>query len=159
MGFDKRGGFGGGRGDFKGGHGKFGGKPRFGGEKEMFEAMCATCQKTCQVPFRPTGERPVYCSDCFRNVREDSGNDFSRAPRNFDAPKRDFAPRREFAPKPAPVAAPDTRIGDLQKQLAALHTKVDALMAIVSKPAAPAVVEEVPAPKKAAAKKKVGKKK
>lgn len=157
MGFDKRGGFGGGRGGFKGGHGKFGGKPRFGGDKELFEATCATCQKTCQVPFRPTGERPVYCNDCFRNTREDSGTDFSRPPRSFDGPKRDFAPRREFSPKPA-AAAPDTRIGDLQKQVAALHTKVDALMALMAKPVV-AVAEEAPAPKKAAAKKKVAKKK
>jgi CxxC-x17-CxxC domain-containing protein len=31
----------------------------------MHEAICASCGKTCEVPFRPTGEKPVYCDDCF----------------------------------------------------------------------------------------------
>lgn len=33
---------------------------------EMHNATCAKCGKPCQVPFRPTGDKPVYCSDCFR---------------------------------------------------------------------------------------------
>jgi CxxC-x17-CxxC domain-containing protein len=39
------------------------------GPREMFDAVCARCGKDTQVPFRPTGARPVYCSDCFRLVR------------------------------------------------------------------------------------------
>ena len=39
------------------------------GPREMFDAMCARCGKDTQVPFRPTGARPVYCSDCFRLMR------------------------------------------------------------------------------------------
>ena len=42
----------------------FGGKQSFG-DKPMFPAVCDTCNKGCQVPFRPTGEKPVYCRDCF----------------------------------------------------------------------------------------------
>ena len=41
-----------------------------GGPREMFDAVCARCGKDTQVPFRPTGARPVYCSDCFRLVRD-----------------------------------------------------------------------------------------
>ena len=37
--------------------------------REMFDAVCARCSKETQVPFRPTGARPVYCSDCFRLMR------------------------------------------------------------------------------------------
>ena len=33
---------------------------------DMHEATCAKCGRTCEVPFRPTGAKPVYCSDCFR---------------------------------------------------------------------------------------------
>ncbi|MBI3291109.1 hypothetical protein HYZ76_02390 [Candidatus Falkowbacteria bacterium] len=33
--------------------------------KQMYEAVCNNCGKKCQVPFRPTGDKPVYCSDCF----------------------------------------------------------------------------------------------
>ena len=39
------------------------------GPREMFDAVCARCNKETQVPFRPTGARPVYCSDCFRLMR------------------------------------------------------------------------------------------
>jgi CxxC-x17-CxxC domain-containing protein len=40
---------------------------------EMHEATCAKCGKQCEVPFRPTGDRPVLCSNCFRSDR-DSGS-------------------------------------------------------------------------------------
>ena len=32
----------------------------------MHEATCDKCGKRCEVPFKPTGGKPVYCSDCFR---------------------------------------------------------------------------------------------
>jgi len=38
--------------------------------REMHDATCARCGNETQVPFRPTGARPVYCSDCFRMMRE-----------------------------------------------------------------------------------------
>ena len=43
-----------------------GGAPRSTGPREMFEATCASCGTATQVPFKPTGARPVYCRDCFR---------------------------------------------------------------------------------------------
>ena len=39
--------------------GGYGSAPR--GPREMHDET--------QVPFRPTGARPVYCSDCFRMMR------------------------------------------------------------------------------------------
>ena len=36
-----------------------------GGSREMFTATCSNCGNTASVPFRPTGNKPVYCSDCF----------------------------------------------------------------------------------------------
>ena len=35
------------------------------GPREMHPAVCAECGKDTMVPFRPRGDRPVYCSDCF----------------------------------------------------------------------------------------------
>lgn len=55
--------------------GGFGGGPRRssgGGPREMFPAVCAGCGKDCQVPFKPSGEKPVYCSDCFQGQRSSS---------------------------------------------------------------------------------------
>ena len=40
-----------------------------GASSEMHDAVCARCGNETQVPFRPTGARPVYCSDCFRMMR------------------------------------------------------------------------------------------
>jgi len=42
------------------------------GQKEMHKAICADCKKECTVPFKPSGDRPVYCKECFAK-RRDSG--------------------------------------------------------------------------------------
>jgi CxxC-x17-CxxC domain-containing protein len=36
--------------------------------RQMFAVKCATCGKDAQVPFQPRGDRPVYCSDCYRKT-------------------------------------------------------------------------------------------
>lgn len=36
------------------------------GQRQMYDAVCAECGRPCKVPFEPRGDRPVYCSDCFR---------------------------------------------------------------------------------------------
>ena len=33
--------------------------------REMHTTTCSECQKECQVPFKPTGNKPVYCRECF----------------------------------------------------------------------------------------------
>ena len=55
---------GGGGGGFGGGGGGFGG----GGSRQTYAINCAQCGKEDEVPFRPTGTRPVYCYDCFRSA-------------------------------------------------------------------------------------------
>jgi CxxC-x17-CxxC domain-containing protein len=37
--------------------------------RQMFPAVCSACGKDTEVPFQPRGDKPVYCSDCFENVR------------------------------------------------------------------------------------------
>lgn len=39
------------------------------GPREMHPAVCAQCGANTMVPFRPRGDRPVYCSDCFSTMR------------------------------------------------------------------------------------------
>ena len=44
--------------------------------REMHDATCGDCGKTCQVPFEPRPDKPVYCNDCFQDkkpAREDRG--------------------------------------------------------------------------------------
>ncbi len=38
-------------------------------QRQMFPVTCADCGKSTEVPFEPRGDRPVYCSDCYRKVR------------------------------------------------------------------------------------------
>lgn len=49
--------------------GGFGGRDR--GPKQMHHAVCDNCGKDCEVPFKPTGDKPVLCSDCFSKSRGD----------------------------------------------------------------------------------------
>src|SRR3954454_19971858 len=37
--------------------------------REMHPAVCAQCGIETMVPFLPRGDRPVYCSNCFDQVR------------------------------------------------------------------------------------------
>jgi len=41
--------------------------------REFHEAVCSSCGQMTQVPFRPTPGKPVYCRDCFQNVRSTRG--------------------------------------------------------------------------------------
>lgn len=49
---------------------------------QMHRVTCDRCRKDCEVPFRPTSGKPIYCKNCFENNR---GSDprFDR-PANFD---------------------------------------------------------------------------
>lgn len=51
-----------------GGSGSFGAprSPRPAGDRQFFDAVCAACGTSTQVPFKPSGAKPVYCRDCFR---------------------------------------------------------------------------------------------
>jgi CxxC-x17-CxxC domain-containing protein len=55
-----------------------------GGKSEMHKAVCAECGVVCEVPFKPRGDKPVYCSNCFAdrenlNSRGSSGRDFFKS--------------------------------------------------------------------------------
>jgi CxxC-x17-CxxC domain-containing protein len=52
-----------------GGGGGGGGGSRGGGSREMFTATCSSCGQEAQVPFQPSGDKPVYCSSCFEKRR------------------------------------------------------------------------------------------
>ena len=33
--------------------------------REMFTTVCAACGKEARVPFQPSEDRPVFCSECY----------------------------------------------------------------------------------------------
>ena len=42
-----------------------GGKP----QRQLFTTVCARCGKEAKVPFQPTSDRPVYCSECYAELK------------------------------------------------------------------------------------------
>lgn len=38
-------------------------------DREMHKATCAKCGKECQVPFKPTKDRAVFCKECYIRKR------------------------------------------------------------------------------------------
>ena len=49
------------RGQSDGGYGQ--------GQREMHSVVCAECGIDTTVPFKPRGDSPVYCRDCFSKRR------------------------------------------------------------------------------------------
>lgn len=106
--------------DFK--SNRFGSKPRgksYGGDrdfKKMFSAVCATCNASCEVPFKPNGRKPVLCSNCF-------GKDGGGTERRFE---RHDSPRfeRNDAPRGGSSISPD--------QFRTLNEKLDAIIRAIA---------------------------
>ncbi len=126
--------FGGGdRGGRFGGDRKFGGGGSFG-KPQMHDATCSQCGKPCQVPFRPTGDREVFCSNCFKDKKHDApmrsgGNSFGRP--SFDV-------RPSFDKKPS-FGGGNVSNDQIKQQLEALNTKLDKILKALS----PSAVAEV----------------
>ena len=60
------------------------GHPQERRERVLHKAVCADCHKDCEVPFKPTGERPVYCKECFSKRK--ASNTFKGNHGNKQAP-------------------------------------------------------------------------
>jgi CxxC-x17-CxxC domain-containing protein len=89
------------RSDFKrsGSRGSRGSNGRSGRREktEMFSVICDECGKNCEVPFKPTSSKPIYCDECFRkkdgrgsnkhsynNRENDSSNEFKKINEKLD---------------------------------------------------------------------------
>jgi len=42
-------------------------------ERSFTRVTCSDCKKECEVPFKPSAGRPVYCKECFAKRKEDRG--------------------------------------------------------------------------------------
>jgi CxxC-x17-CxxC domain-containing protein len=72
--------------------GRQGNGPR---ERSYTRVICADCNKECEVPFKPSGDRPVYCKECFSKRK--GGSSFN-ANRDTRPEERDF-PRERSSDK------------------------------------------------------------
>jgi CxxC-x17-CxxC domain-containing protein len=120
-----RGGERGGRGDFKKktwGNDRGGDRDR--GPVTMHRATCGDCGRTCEVPFRPMGDKPVFCNECFGGKRDSD--------RSGD---RDRTPRREFNDRSASTSfsKPTQGTDDMKRQLSEINTKIERLINLFEK--------------------------
>ncbi len=58
-------------------------RPRTGA-LELHRAVCERCGESCEVPFKPTGSKPVYCRDCFKKNDSSDGEKFAPSRRSND---------------------------------------------------------------------------
>ncbi|MFH1292047.1 MAG: CxxC-x17-CxxC domain-containing protein [bacterium] len=59
----------------------------FGNDRQMFDVDvdCAKCgAHITQLPFQPSGDRPVYCSECNRAFRDSRHNQQNSQRRMYD---------------------------------------------------------------------------
>lgn len=107
----------------------------------MHRAVCSKCGKDCEVPFRPTGDKPIYCNDCF-GANRGSTSSFERAQDRSPRADRggDRFPRRDFGSRPPRRSFNDDRGGfarspqandEVKKQLEFLGLKIDRLTKVV----------------------------
>jgi CxxC-x17-CxxC domain-containing protein len=44
------------------------------GRQEMHSGICDKCGNECEVPFRPTEGKPLFCDDCFKAKSREAGS-------------------------------------------------------------------------------------
>jgi CxxC-x17-CxxC domain-containing protein len=81
----------------------------FGGAPTLHKAVCDECGKSCEVPFRPTGEKPVFCNDCFSAKR--GGDSYQK---------------KEYVSTPRASQGGD--LAEIKSQLLQLEAKIDLLL-------------------------------
>jgi len=102
-----------GRGSSRGG---FGG--RDSNRPSLHDAVCDECKKDCQVPFRPSGDKPIYCSDCFE---QKGGRDSNRSRGRGRDSNRSFQGNTS-----------DPNTSKLVENIEILNTKLDKIINLLS---------------------------
>ncbi len=100
----------------------------------MHKAICSNCGKSCEVPFKPTSGKPIYCKECFNEMGDGARDErparreFNSAPRSFDRKpeyKSEYKPERRME-TPKAISGND----DLKKQIELVNTKLDKLISL-----------------------------
>lgn len=141
--------------DFRRQNGQGGGNNKYQGNRNnrdnhgprdgamMHKAVCSECGKSCEVPFAPNGNKPVYCNECFGKKKgnsekwSDSKPEFRSEGRHEHRPenrfeKRDFAPRGPIGHESRLNAEPrDGGVRELKSHMDSLNAKLDRVIKIL----------------------------
>ena len=85
----------------------------------MHQAICSECDKECEVPFKPSGDKPVFCRSCFKNKEATGPRESGR--RDFG--KKDFG-ERSFSKAPFVKSSG----GITKEQFEILNSKLDKIL-------------------------------
>ena len=109
-----------------------------GNGSEQFSATCSECSKKCAVPFKPSQDKPVYCSACFgmkksgNELRGSAGNGNRKERRPFGQGRSDHtsAPR-DSQPTPGQN---NQGILELKRQISGLEVKLNRILDLINPP-------------------------
>jgi len=119
------------------------------GPATMYQAVCDECGESCEVPFKPTNDKPVYCNTCFNAHKGRSSDSGGYANKNNDKPRPQVRTDRDFDSRKAN--------GEIKSELHLLNEKIDSLVKLVEKVVVnqeiagvkgKTIVKELPAAKK-----------
>ncbi len=88
------------------------GHRRSNNSSDLHDAVCSGCGDNCQVPFKPNGKKPVFCTNCFK--RDDAGS-----AKHFDRPV--VGAQRS-------AGQSNMNLGQIEARLSAIEEKIDALI-------------------------------
>ena len=74
-------------------------------ERTYTRVICADCNRECEIPFKPSAGRPVYCKECFSKRKGDNLFNASRdsRPEKRDAPRKRRSDKRPATKRTKPV--------------------------------------------------------
>lgn len=116
------------------------GRPSFGGgdrdRSQMFQTVCSECGRDCEVPFRPNGSKPVFCSSCFE--AQGNGGRPSRSS-GFGGNRPDDNTRvRRFERDGKPIETREEKdnrnLIQLKDEVARLGAKLDKVLELLETP-------------------------
>lgn len=89
-------------------------------------AVCDECGKECQVPFKPTSGKPIYCDECF----EKKGRRNSNRPGRRDSYRHNYGERglRRFGQN----GISDQSATKLIEKIETLNSKLDKIISLLS---------------------------
>lgn len=92
----------------------------------LHDAVCDECGKDCQVPFRPSGDKPIYCSECF----EKKGGRESNRPNWRGSRNRNFDDRDRGSSSQNNIS--DRSTSQLIEKIEILNTKLETIINLLS---------------------------
>ncbi len=80
-------------------------RPQVQTHRPKFAVVCFQCGKDCEIPFKPTPGRPVYCPECFTmrkagHVAPPKGNNEVKPPLEIKTPEQPLLKGKKKAPAP-----------------------------------------------------------